>query len=119
MTSSTQRLLSLAIDYTQEPKKAILEELKGRLSACELCNDKVTAAAFGYLLAQEEQEHEDSVANAYDQVCEMIEGYDSDTMDSTQVADKVFTAIYTWLSKQPELSPDTLATLFAECMPPL
>jgi hypothetical protein len=76
MTSSTQRLLSLAIDYTH-------------------------------------------VANAYDQVCEMIEGYDSDTMDSTQVADKVFTAIYTWLCKQPELSPDTLAALFAECMPPL
>jgi hypothetical protein len=119
MPFTSQRLLSLAIDYSEGEKKDKLNELKDLFDACELCNDKATAAAFGYLLAQQEKERKDEPPrNAYDRVCYAIEDYENSSEDVAYTADKIFTIIFEWLCTFPDLPMGRLATIFAETMPP-
>lgn len=119
MPLSSQRLLSLAIDHSEGEKKALLDELKALFDACELCNDKATAAAFGYLFAKQEQERkEQPPRNAYERVCGVIEDYENSSMDVERTADQIFTIIFEWLCTFPDLPMGRLSHIFAETMPP-
>lgn len=53
------KLFALAMDYGAGEKLEELDKLKEKLSALTACNDKVTAAAFGYLMAKHEEEEEE------------------------------------------------------------
>lgn len=120
MTNLSQlRLISLAMD---KAGSAELTALKEQFAAFDLCADKRTAAAFGYLLAKEEAEKQPSNSEAavYDKVCALLELYEEGEYgDVTNAADKLFGVIYKWLDKQEGLDKDVLMETFANCLPPV
>jgi hypothetical protein len=101
----SQRLLSLAMDYSTGSKKDELDEIKDKLDACELCNDKTTAAAFGYLLAMEELKEEISTSEKeeeptiYDAISALMEQVDDGAIDTENATELCFGLIYKWLDK--------------------
>jgi hypothetical protein len=98
-----QRVLSLAMDYNSGENKKKLDQLKRSLAATELCNDKATAAAFGYLLAQEEredQEREQFIASVGDQVYCTIEDVSNGETTTEEATELIFGLIYLWLKRE-------------------
>jgi hypothetical protein len=119
MTNLSQyRLISLAMD---KAGSAELKALKEQFAAFDLCADKRTAAAFGYLLAKEEADDLPPEATAvYDRVCECLEHYEAGEYgEVTNAADKLFGTIYTWLAHQEGLDKEVLREVFATCLPPV
>jgi hypothetical protein len=98
-----QRVLSLAMDYGSSEKKKELDKLKQSLAATELCNDKATAAAFGYLLAQremEEQEREEFLPSIGDQVYCTVEDASNGETTIEEAVELIFGLIYLWLKEK-------------------
>ena len=120
MTNLSQlRLISLAMD---KAGSAEMKALKEQFAAFDLCADKRTAAAFGYLLAKEEASDEPLPPSEaiYDKVCACRELYEEGTYDDvTDAADKLFGMIYKWLNKQEGLDKEVLKEVFANCLPPV
>ena len=103
MTIPQQRIFSLAMDYGSGEKKKELDRLKQDLVATELCNDKATAAAFGYLLAKrdsEKQEDETFKASIADEVYCVIEDCDNRDLPIEEGVDLIFALIYLWLKRE-------------------
>jgi len=112
------RLIFLAMDNASSPD---FQRLKERFEAFDLCADKRTAAAFGYMLAKQEAnqtEPWDEPMSVYEEVCTLIEGYSEGVTDLESSADKVFGAVYQWLSKAPGIDEPTIKGLFSSCLPP-
>jgi hypothetical protein len=102
MTIPHQRILSLAIDYAEGEKRKKLDQLKQSLAAVELCNDKATAAAFGYLLAEEDserQEKEQFNASIGDQVYCTVEDVSNGETTTEEGTELIFGLIYLWLKQ--------------------
>ena len=122
MTNLPQyRLISLVMD---KAGSAELKALKEQFAAFDLCADKRTAAAFGYLLAKEEVSGEPlpppEATAIYDRVCACFELYEEGEYgDVTDAADKLFGMIYKWLDKQEGLDKEVLKEVFANCLPPV
>lgn len=115
---SQYRLISLAMD---KAGSAELKALKEQFAAFDLCADKRTAAAFGYLLAKEEADDLPPETNAvYDKVCALLELYEEGEYgEVTNAADKLFGIVYKWLNKQEGLDKEVLKEVFATCLPPV
>jgi hypothetical protein len=112
------RLINLAMDKASSPE---LKAIKEQFAAFDLCADKRTAAAFGYLLAKEEacnSEPEQEELGVYDEVIAILELHAEDLIDSERAADKVFGAIYQWLAKVPGLDREVLECAFLQYLPP-
>ena len=84
-------LLALAMDFANSPE---LPKLKERFKDWSDCNDKATAAAFGYLAAMEEVKKEKKFTSIYDKVLEQVE---DDRGDPRMRTDQNMTNIYYWL----------------------
>jgi|LakMenE18May11ns_1017448.scaffolds.fasta_scaffold9838360_1 hypothetical protein len=114
------RLISLAVENATLPE---FKQLVDRFEAFELCATKRVAAAFGYLLAKEEAEQAKqslSPETAYDEVCAILELFsESEYGEVERAADKVFGAIYHWLSKEDGIGKEALVTAFAHYLPPV
>jgi hypothetical protein len=101
----SQRLLSLAVDYSTGSKKDELDEIKDKLDACELCSDKTTAAAFGYLLAMEEfkkeseKDEEEKEPTIHDAISALMEQLDEGMISADNATELCFGLIYKWLDK--------------------
>jgi hypothetical protein len=97
MSTANQLLFSIAMDVHREE----LDATKKRLEAFELCHDKVTAAALGYLLAKEEAKKEaEDEFEIYTRICTIIDScIDCDGSYYTEsAAEAIFEAIYEWLT---------------------
>jgi hypothetical protein len=114
------RLIGLAMENATLPE---FKQLVDRFEAFELCATKRAAAAFGYLLAKEEAEQakqSPSPETAYDKVCAILELFsEGEYGEVERAADKVFGAIYQWLSKEDGIDKEVLATAFAHYLPPV
>lgn len=101
MSLASSILFSIAMDVSRED----LDKTRKRLEAFELCHDKVTAAALGYLLAKEEvrKEAEDEF-EIYTRICAIIDScIDCDGSYYTESAtEAIFEAIYEWLISHTE-----------------
>lgn len=95
MTVSQQRLFSMALDYAEGVNKTKLEAIKKELVALENCSDKITAAAFGYLLAMEEKPEEGP--GIYDRVYTVVENTFWKELEREEACDLIFGLIYHWL----------------------
>jgi hypothetical protein len=84
-------LLALAMDFSSNPE---LAKLKERFKDWSDCNDKATAAAFGYLAAMEEIKKEKKFMSIYDEVLEQVE---DDRGDPCMRTDAIMTNVYYWL----------------------
>jgi hypothetical protein len=96
MSFASSLLFSIAMDACKED----LDEARERLEAFELCNDKVTAAALGYLLAkQEEKRKEEQEEWIYDRLCSIINScIECDGTYYTESAvEAIFEVFYDWL----------------------
>ena len=97
MTVSQQHILSLAMDYGSGEKKQELDQLKKELAATELCNDKATAAAFGYLLAKREEDYRGKTETSID---EQVRAVLYEEVDVTEASSLIFGLIYLWLKRK-------------------
>jgi hypothetical protein len=105
---SESLLFSIAMDSTG-PEAQSLEKTKKRLKAFELCNDKVTAAALAYLLAQKEQVESHFDIDVFDDICTLVTNRDS---SPEYIAELIFKRIYDWLkATMKEASPEALKEL--------
>jgi hypothetical protein len=105
MTVSQQRLFSMALDYAEGLNKQKLIAAKEKLAVLEGCVDKTTAAAFGYLLAKEEEDEEpEARRDIYDQIHEIIaDAVDWESCKSVEtMTEDIFCHFYSWLSNQPK-----------------
>jgi hypothetical protein len=111
---SESLLFSIAMDSTG-PEAQSLEKTKKRLKAFELCNDKVTAAALAYLLAQREQTESHFDIDVFDDICALISNYDK-LRSPEYTTERIFERIYDWLKvTMKEASSEVLeelATMF-------
>lgn len=108
MTSSPSithdALFSLALDHTGA-KQADLDALKQRLSACEACADKLTAAAFGYLLAKKELDNGEVKETSHKDhpLWRAIGQAIADPMlDKDQTTGQIIKEVFVWLKDQHE-----------------
>jgi hypothetical protein len=99
MPTISPSLFRLALEYSEGPEKEQLEELKDRLNACVFCNDKVTAAAFGYLLAMQEkvQKEPERETTIGDRVHSVVQQVDDGELDPENASELVFGLLYCWL----------------------
>lgn len=86
-----EELFALSMDFSNSPE---LPKLKERFKGWDICKDKATAAAFGYLAAMEEMKKEPEPRSIYDKVLELVEDDKADPMIRT---DTIMTEIYYWL----------------------
>lgn len=96
MSFASSLLFSIAMDTHREE----LDATRERLQAFELCHDKVTAAALGYLLGKEEaQKKGEPEYGIYDRIGDIIDScLDCDgTYCSESATEAIFEAIYEWL----------------------
>jgi hypothetical protein len=111
---SESLLFSIAMDSTG-PEAQSLEKTKKRLKAFELCNDKVTAAALAYLLAQREQTESHFDIDVFDDICALVSNYDK-LRSPEYTTERIFERIYDWLKvTMKEASSEVLeelATMF-------
>jgi hypothetical protein len=116
MSIADQLLFSIAMDTPRED----LDATRKRLEAFELCHDKVTAAALGYLLAKEEAKKEaEDEFEIYTRICSIVDScIDCDGSYYTESAtEAIFEAIYTWLiNKTEKCCKVELAALFKSYM---
>jgi hypothetical protein len=92
-----QRILSLAMDHASGEKKAELDKLKEELTATELCHDKATAAAFGYLLAKQEESEDQKVDATIDhQIAAVL----FEEVDVPKATFRILSLVYLWLHKE-------------------
>ena len=95
-------LFSLALDHTGA-KQADLDALKRRLSACEACADKLTAAAFGYLLAKKELDNGEAKETSYKDhpLWQAIgQAIDDPLLDKDQTTGQIIKEVFVWLKEQ-------------------
>ena len=95
-----EELFALCMDHASD---AELPALKKRFEGFDICKDKATAAAFGYLAALRDQEKEDEEGpSIYDKVCAVMDKLaDPDEwMTSEDVTETVFALIYLWLKEE-------------------
>ena len=98
-----QRILSLAMDHASGEKKTELDKLKEELAATELCHDKATAAAFGYLLAKhdrQEQEEELFKTSVADELYCVIDDCIYGREEKVTGVELIFGLVYQWLHKE-------------------
>lgn len=110
MSFSQEDIFSIAMDYGSGEQAQKLKEIKEKMKACELCNDKTTAAAFGYLLGlkdKESMEKEDDFS-IYDAICSVIEAVDQGYQTAESGVEDTFGLIYLWLKKHERVALDEL-----------
>jgi hypothetical protein len=110
-----EELFALSIDHATS---AELPALKKRFEGFDICKDKATAAAFGYLAAMRdaEREEEEEQPSIYDKVCAVMDKLDdpdewTTSEDATEI---VFALIYLWLKE--ELIEEGLSGDFVELL---
>jgi hypothetical protein len=97
-------LFSLALDHTGA-KQADLAALKLRLSACEACADKLTAAAFGYLLAKKELDNGEARETSHKDhpLWQAISKAIADPLlGKDQTTGQIIKEVFMWLKEQHE-----------------
>jgi hypothetical protein len=95
-----EELFALAMDHASD---AELPALKKRFEGFDICKDKATAAAFGYLAALRDQEKEDEEGPfIYDKVCAVMDKLDDpdEWMTSEDATETVFALVYLWLKEE-------------------
>jgi len=96
-----EELFALSIDHATS---AELPALKKRFEGFDICKDKATAAAFGYLAAMRDAEREENEEqpSVYDKVCAVMEKLDDpdEWMTSEDATETVFALIYLWLKEE-------------------
>jgi hypothetical protein len=97
--ASSPELLSLAMDHASGKNAEKLKQLQERFEGFSICKSKATAAAFGYLLAQQEKEKEEEII--YDQLCAVLDEWkESDDSAVEEQADLIMGLIYIWLKEE-------------------
>jgi hypothetical protein len=97
--ASSPELFSLAMDYASGENAEKLKQLQERFEGFSICKSKATAAAFGYLLAQQEKEKEEEII--YDQLCAVLDEWkESDDSAVEEQADLIMGLIYIWLKEE-------------------
>jgi hypothetical protein len=97
--ASSPELLSLAMDHANGKNAEKLKQLQERFEGFSICKSKATAAAFGYLLAQQEKEKEEEII--YDQLCAVLDEWkESDDSAVEEQADLIMGLIYIWLKEE-------------------
>ena len=91
MIMPSTELLALAMDFSSSPE---LAKLKERFKDWSDCNDKATAAAFGYLAAIAETKAHEKYTSIYDKILEEVE---NDREDPAIRTEQIMTEIYYWL----------------------
>jgi hypothetical protein len=111
--ASSPELLSLAMDHASGKNAKKLKQLQERFEGFSICKSKATAAAFGYLLAQQEKEKEEEII--YDQLCAVLDEWkESDDSVVEERADLIMGLVYIWLKEEfieDGLSGDTINCL--------
>jgi hypothetical protein len=103
-----EELFALSIDHATS---AELPALKKRFEGFDICKDKATAAAFGYLAAMRDAEREENEEqpSVYDKVCAVMDKLDDpdewmrspdEWMTSEDATETVFALIYLWLKQE-------------------
>jgi len=96
-----EELFALSIDHATS---AELPALKKRFEGFDICKDKATAAAFGYLAAMRDAEREENEEqpSVYDKVCAVMDklGDPDEWMTSEDATETVFALIYLWLKQE-------------------
>jgi hypothetical protein len=117
--ASSPELLSLAMDHASGKNAEKLKQLQERFKGFSICKSKATAAAFGYLLAQQEKEKEEEII--YDQLCAVLEEWkESDDSVVEERADLIMGLVYIWLKEEfieDGLSGDTINCLKEKFQP--
>lgn len=110
MPFSQEDIFSIAMDYGSGKQAQKLKEIKEKMRACEICNDKVTAAAFGYLLAKKEEDamEEANEFSIYDAITSVIDCVDQGYQTAESGVEDTFEIIYGWLKNNEEKSFDEL-----------
>jgi len=96
--ASSPELLSLAMDYASGENAEKLKQLQERFEGFSICKSKATAAAFGYLLAQQEKEKEEEII--YDQLCAVLDAWKESEDSVEEQADLIMGLIYIWLKEE-------------------
>ncbi len=100
MPFSQEDIFSIAVDYGFGEQAQELKQIKEKMKACELCNDKTTAAAFGYLLAKKEETmDEENKFSIYNSISSVIEAVDQGYQTAESGVEDTFGLIYLWLKK--------------------
>jgi hypothetical protein len=117
--ASNPELLSLAMDHASGENAEKLKQLQERFKGFSICKSKATAAAFGYLLAQQEKEKEEEII--YDQLCAVLDEWkESDDSVVEERVDLIMGLIYIWLKEEfieDGLSSDTINCLKEKFQP--
>jgi hypothetical protein len=97
--ASSPELLSLAMDHANGKNAEKLKQLQERFEGFSICKSKATAAAFGYLLAQQEKEKEEEII--YDQLCAVLDEW-KESNDSVveERVDLIMGLVYIWLKEE-------------------
>jgi hypothetical protein len=97
--ASSPELFSLAMDHANGKNAEKLKQLQERFKGFSICKSKATAAAFGYLLAQQEKEKEEEII--YDQLCAVLDEWkESDNSAVEEQADLIMGLVYIWLKEE-------------------
>jgi hypothetical protein len=97
--ASSPELLSLAMDHANGKNAEKLKQLQERFKGFSICKSKATAAAFGYLLAQQEKEKEEEII--YDQLCAVLDEWkESDDSVVEERVDLIMGLVYIWLKEE-------------------
>jgi hypothetical protein len=96
--ASSPELLSLAMDHANGENAEKLKQLQERFEGFSICKSKATAAAFGYLLAQQEKEKEEEII--YDQLCAVLDAWKESDDSVEEQADLIMGLIYIWLKEE-------------------
>jgi hypothetical protein len=97
--ASSPELLSLAMDHANGKNAEKLKQLQERFEGFSICKSKATAAAFGYLLAQQEKEKEEEII--YDQLCAVLDEWkESDDSVVEARVDLIMGLVYIWLKEE-------------------
>lgn len=95
-----EELFALSIDHATS---AELPVLKKRFEGFDICKDKATAAAFGYLAALRDKEKENEEGPfIYDKICAVMDKLSDpdEWMTSEDATETVFALIYLWLKQE-------------------
>lgn len=127
MASEFQELFTLALDHASSPSLSILKE---RFKGFEHCNDKATAAAFGYFAAMRdgEKEEETDEPGVFDHICAVMDQLiDPDKhLVAEEATEITMGLIYKWLHNKlkkdgyddNDYTITFIKSLFAPCVKP-
>ena len=117
-SDSVDELCRLGTKYALCPEMAepSLSSLKERFAGFEWCNDKATAAAFGYYAAMEEFNGKKTITKGIHEQCtSVIDEALVGEIDALEAADRVLTLVHRWLHEE---TPEEKWSVFEELLEP-